>query len=121
MLKRLLASIDRRIDWRVDRKIEERVLPHFPRYEEHTRTIESVATEFSEAAEKMLFTMSELRRWMVDDLDASNETVKLLGESLARLQAAVDRLGDDVQAIRRRVDGAAESTAPASDSSARPV
>jgi hypothetical protein len=36
--------------------------------------------------------MSELRRWMVDDLEAANETTVLLGESLTRLQTSLDRL-----------------------------
>ena len=89
VLAKALPQVDRRIDWRVDRKIEERVLPELPR---QTEALTGLSDDLSSVSEKLLFTMSELRRWMVDDLEAANETTVLLGESLTRLQTSLDRL-----------------------------
>ena len=100
MLARALPQVDRRIDWRVDRKLEERVLPQLPR---QTEALAGLSEDLSTVSEKLLFTMSELRRWMVDDLEAANETTMLLGESLTRLQSSVDRIGDELSAIGRRL------------------
>jgi hypothetical protein len=41
---------------------------------------------------------------MVDDLEAANETTMLLGESLTRLQASIDRLEAEVTAIGKRLE-----------------
>jgi hypothetical protein len=54
-------------------------------------------------SEKLLFTMSELRRWMVDDLEAANETTVLLGESLTRLQTSLDRLEQQLGGVSERL------------------
>src|SRR5437870_7588013 len=89
VMARALPQVDRRIDWRVDRKLEERVLPQLPRQAE---ALAGLSDDLSSVSEKLLFTMSELRRWMVDDLEAANETTVLLGESLTRLQTSLDRL-----------------------------
>ena len=93
LLQRVMAKavpqVDRRIDWRVDRKLEERVLPQLPKQAE---ALSALSDDFASVSEKLLFTMSELRRWMVDDLEAANETTVLLGESLTRLQTSLDRL-----------------------------
>jgi hypothetical protein len=101
VLGKALPQVDRRIDWRVDRKLEERVLPELPRQAE---ALAGLSDEVSSVSEKLLFTMSELRRWMVDDLEAANETTMLLGESLTRLQSSLDRLEGDVAAIGQRLD-----------------
>ena len=85
VLAKALPQVDRRIDWRVDRKLEERVLPELPRQAD---ALAALSGDLSSVSEKLLFTMSELRRWMVDDLEAANETTMLLGESLTRLQSS---------------------------------
>ena len=99
-LARVLPQVDRRIDWRVDRKLEERVLPQLPRQAE---ALSGLSDDLSSVSEKLLFTMSELRRWMVDDLEAANETTVLLGESLTRLQASLDRLEERVGGVSERL------------------
>ena len=98
IVARAVPQVDKRIDWRVDRKLEERVLPELPRQAESLTTI-------SEMSEKMLFTMSELRRWMVDDLEAANETTVLIGETLTRMQAQLDRLEAELSEVSRRLSG----------------
>jgi hypothetical protein len=100
IVARAAPQVDKRIDWRVDRKLEERVLPELPRQAESLTTI-------SEMSEKMLFTMSELRRWMVDDLEAANETTVLLGETLTRMQAQLDRLEAELGEVNRRLSSGA--------------
>lgn len=111
MLAKALPQVDRRIDWRVDRKLEERVLPQLPR---QTEALSLLSDDLASVSEKMLFTMSELRRWMVDDLEAANETTMLLGETLTRLQSSVDRLEGDIAAIGKRL-AAIEAALPAAD------
>ena len=100
-MARALPQVDRRIDWRVDRKLEERVLPELPRQAD---TLSSLSDDLASVSEKLLFTMSELRRWMVDDLEAANETTMLLGESLTRIQTSLDRLEGEVATIGRRLE-----------------
>lgn len=104
LLQRVLAKavpqVDRRIDWRVDRKLEERVLPQLPR---QTEAVSRLSDDMASMSEQLLFTMSELRRWMVDDLEAANETTMLLGESLTRLQSSVDRIEEEIGALSRRL------------------
>jgi hypothetical protein len=92
-----LPQVDKRIDWRVDQKLDERVLPQLPKQME-------ALTALAEDVSSALFTLSELRRWMVDDLEAANETTVLLGESLTRLQAALDRVEADVAAVGSRLE-----------------
>lgn len=104
VIQRALPHIDRRIDWRVDRKLEERVLPELPRQGE---VLACVSDDVSQA----LFTMGEIRRWMIDDLEAANETTVLVGESLARLQASVEQLAEEVAAISQRLAGIEEALA----------
>ena len=67
-----------------------------------TRQTEAVSG-LTEASEQLLFTMSELRRWMIDDLEAANETTVLLGESLTRLQNSLDRLEEQVGGLSERL------------------
>jgi hypothetical protein len=92
VLGKALPRVDRRIDWRLDRKLEDRVLPDLSKQTE-------AVSELSSASEQLLFTMSELRRWMIDDLEAANETTVLLGESLTRLQSSLDRLEHRMAAV----------------------
>jgi len=100
-----LPRVDRRIDWRLDRKLEDRVLPDLSKQTE-------AVSELSSASEQLLFTMSELRRWMIDDLEAANETTVLLGESLTRLQNSIDRLEQRLAAVEEAVGkGAANEPA----------
>jgi hypothetical protein len=96
VLAKVLPRIDKRFDWRIDQKLEERVLPELPKQTE-------ALAKLTENVESALFTMSELRRWMVDDLEAANETTMLLGETLTRLQASIDRLEQEVTAIGKRL------------------
>ena len=92
-LARLLPQIDRRIDWRLDQKLDERVIPEVRAMQaEHTRQAEALAA-LAEDVAAARHTLSELRRWMIDDIEAANETTMLLGETLSRLQSSVDRLG----------------------------
>jgi len=92
VMGKAMPRVDRRIDWRLDRKLEDRVLPDLGKQTE-------AVSELSSASEQLLFTMSELRRWMIDDLEAANETTVLLGESLTRLQNSIDRLDQRLAAI----------------------
>jgi hypothetical protein len=85
VVAKVLPQVDKRIDWRVDRKLEERVLPELPRQAD-------ALSGLSEDLTSALFTLSELRRWVSDDLEAANETTVLLGESLTRLQTTLDRV-----------------------------
>jgi chromosome segregation ATPase len=101
VLAKALPQVDRRIDWRVDRKLEERVLPELPKQAE---ALSGLSGDLSSVSEKLLFTMSELRRWMVDDLEAANETTMLLGESLTRIQSTLDRFEGEIAAIGQRLD-----------------
>jgi hypothetical protein len=95
---KVLPRVDRRIDWRVERQLEERILPELPR---NTEAFSALAEDVAAARH----TLSELRRWMVDDLEAANETTMLLGETLTRLQSSVERLEQDVAAIGARLAG----------------
>ena len=96
VLAKALPRVDKRFDWRIDQKLEERVLPELPKQTESlSQLTEDVATA--------LVTMSELRRWMVDDLEAANETTMLLGETLTRLQGSMERLEQEVTAIGKRL------------------
>jgi hypothetical protein len=96
VLAKVLPRVDKRFDWRIDQKLQEQVLPELPR---QTETL----TRLSEDMATALLTMSELRRWMVDDLEAANETTMLLGETLTGLQASLDRLEQEVTAIGKRL------------------
>ena len=97
MLAKVLRRVDTRTDWRIERKLEERVMPELPRQTEAFAAL-------SEDVAAALHTLSELRRWMIDDLEAANETTMLLGETLTRLQSSVDRLEKDVAAISARLE-----------------
>jgi hypothetical protein len=103
VMGKAMPRVDRRIDWRLDRKLEDRVLPDLSRQTE-------AVSDLSDASEKLLFTMSELRRWMIDDLEAANETAVLLGESLTRLQNTLDRLEAQIGGLDQRL-AALESAA----------
>lgn len=105
VLGKALPRVDRRIDWRLDQKLEDRVLPDLSKQTE-------AVSELSSASEQLLFTMSELRRWMIDDLEAANETTVLLGESLTRLQNSIDRLEQRLAAVEDALGkGAANESA----------
>lgn len=64
--------------------------------------------ELSRQIEEVRAATVEIRRIVVDDLDASNEAAALLGRAVARLQASVDELqggagsGGDARAGRSR-------------------
>ena len=109
VMGRAVPQVDRRIDWRVDRKLEERVLPPLPR---QTEALATLSGDLASVSEQLLFTMSELRRWMVDDLEAANETTMLLGMSLTRLQSSVDRIEAEITAIGTRLDRIEASAEP---------
>ena len=97
VLAKVLPRVDKRFDWRIDQKLSEQVLPELPKRTE-------ALTKLTEDVASALFTMSELRRWMVDDLEAANETTMLLGESLTRIQSSLDRLEGEVAAIGQRLE-----------------
>ena len=96
VLGKALPRVDKRFDWRIDQKLEERVLPELPK---QTESLSKLTEDMASA----LFTMSELRRWMADDLEAANETTMLLGETLTRLQTSIDRVEQEVIAIGKRL------------------
>jgi hypothetical protein len=105
VLAKVLHRVDKRTDWRIERKLEERVMPELPR---QTEAFAALAEDVASA----LHTLSELRRWTIDDLEAANETTMLLGETLTRLQSSVDRLEKDVAAIADRLDRERETAEP---------
>lgn len=123
-LRRLVSPalpwFDRRVDWRVDARIDHKLPPRLHEYEQQTlchyarqEGLNAVADDVNTVhagMTEMLFTMKELRRWMVDNLDAAADTATLVGESLTRLQASVDRLGDEIGRLSERM--AALETAP---------
>ena len=96
VLEKALPRVDKRFDWRIDQKLEERVLPELPK---QTESLSKLTEDMATA----LFTMSELRRWMADDLEAANETTMLLGETLTRLQTSIERVEQEVIAIGKRL------------------
>jgi chromosome segregation ATPase len=96
VMAKVLGRVDKRTDWRIERKLEERVMPELPR---QTEAFAALAEDVASA----LHTLSELRRWTIDDLEAANETTMLLGESLTRLQSSVDRLEREVSTIADRL------------------
>jgi hypothetical protein len=83
---KMLRRVDERSEWRIDQKLQTEAL-----------------AKLTEDMASALFTMSELRRWMVDDLEAANETTMLLGETLTRLRASIERLEQEVTAIGKRL------------------
>ena len=93
---KVLPRVDKRFDWRIDQRLEERVLPELPK---QTESLSKLTEDVASA----LFTMSELRRWMVDDLEAANETTMLLGETLTRLQTSMERVEQELTAINKRL------------------
>jgi hypothetical protein len=95
-LAKVLGRLDKRTDWRIERKLEERVYPELPKQTEAFAAL-------SEDVASALHTLSELRRWAIDDLEAANETTMLLGETLTRLQSSVERLEENVAAISARL------------------
>jgi hypothetical protein len=97
-LAKVFSRIDKRTDWRIERKLEERVFPELPRQTEAFAAL-------SEDVASALHTLSELRRWMVDDLEAANETTVLLGETLTRLQSSIDRLEARLAGIEAALTG----------------
>ena len=105
VLAKVLHRVDKRTDWRIERKLEERVMPELPRQTEAFAAL-------SEDVASALHTLSELRRWMIDDLEAANETTMLLGETLTRLQSSVDRLEKDVAALAGRLGRERETAEP---------
>ena len=109
VMGKALPQVDRRIDWRVDRKLEERVLPQLP---QQTEALSALSSDLGSVSEQLLFTMSELRRWMVDDLEAANETTVLLGESLTRLQTSIDRLDERLARVEAALASPAATTGP---------
>ncbi|MGH9000983.1 MAG: hypothetical protein ACRDY7_16510 [Acidimicrobiia bacterium] len=116
-----LPWLDRRFDWRADRRIEakfdlyeQRVLCRYAR-QEALNAVEEKAADVYSGLSEMLVTMRELRRWSIDNLDASGETAVLLGETLTRLQGSVDRLADEVSAMAERL-GRIEAAMKNSDS-----
>lgn len=113
-LRRILSPalpwFDRRVDWRVDRQMDTRLdrfkdqtLNDYARQEGVNAVADDVNT-INSAMGEMLFTMKELRRWMIDNLDAAADTAALLGETLTRLQTSVDRLTEEVGKISGRLD-----------------
>jgi methyl-accepting chemotaxis protein len=101
-----LPWFDRRVDWRVDRRLErfsEKTLNHYAR-QENLNAVSDDVGEINTGMAEMLFTMKELRRWMIDNLDASADTAALLGETLTRLQTSVDRLCEEVGKVSGRLD-----------------
>ena len=57
-----------------------------------------------------------MKRWLADDLDAAAETAVLLGRSLDRLAAAVDRLGAEVTTLAERTERIEAALSPKTSS-----
>ena len=106
-MAKVFGRLDKRTDWRIERRLEERVYPELPK---QTEAFAALSDDVASA----LHTVSELRRWMIDDLEAANETTMLLGETLTRLQSSVDRLGQDFSALAARLAAIEADRQPAS-------
>jgi ubiquinone biosynthesis protein UbiJ len=90
---------DRRVDWRVERRLEEGVAPVYARQEDLTAVSDGITKVYTD----LLEATTDLRRWLADDLDAAQETAALVGKSLTRLTDGVERLGDEVAALTERM------------------
>ena len=103
LLKRVIRPaatvFDRRVDWRVTRRLEEGVAPVYARQEDLTAVSDGITKVYAD----LLEATTDLRRWLADDLDAAQETAALLGRSLTRLTEGVERLGDEVAGLSERV------------------
>jgi len=77
------------------------------RIELQTRSVQANVDKVSDSITKvyadLLEATTDVRRWLADDLDANTETAALVGRSLTRLSDAVDRLGDEVADVSRRL------------------
>lgn len=85
---------DRRVDWRVERRLEKF----------RQEDVSAVSDTLTKVYSDLLEATTDLRRWLADDLDAAQETAALLGRSLVRLSDAVERLGDELARIGERVE-----------------
>lgn len=94
-----VGFLDRRIDWRIEKKLEER-LPHYAAASDLAALSESLTKVYGE----LLTATTDVKRWMADDLDVAQETATLLGRSLDRLSAAVEQLKDEVGAVVPRLE-----------------
>ena len=94
-----VTVFDRRVDWRVERRLEEGVAPVYARQEDLTAVSDGITKVYTD----LLEATTDLRRWLADDLDAAQETAALVGKSLTRLTDGVERLGDEVAALSERM------------------
>jgi ubiquinone biosynthesis protein UbiJ len=103
LVRRLLGPVttvfDRRVDWRVERRLEERVASTYARQDD----LRAVSDGITKVYTDLLEATTDLRRWLADDLDAAQETAALVGRSLMRLTDGVERLGDEVAGLAERV------------------
>ncbi len=103
LVRRLLGPVasvfDRRVDWRVERRLEERVASTYARQDD----LRAVSDGITKVYTDLLEATTDLRRWLADDLDAAQETAALVGRSLMRLADGVERLGDELAALSERV------------------
>ncbi len=103
LVRRLLGPVttvfDRRVDWRVERRLEERVASTYARQDD----LRAVSDGITKVYTDLLEATTDLRRWLADDLDAAQETASLVGRSLMRLTDGVERLGDEVAGLAERV------------------
>lgn len=116
IVRKALPQFDRRLDWRVDRKLEERVLPELPRQAKAIDELARTSEDLTAATDAFRFEvgekLAELRRWVIDDMEAANEATVLVGESLSRLQASVDRLTEELAGVAGRVARIEAALAP---------
>ena len=103
LVRRLLGPVtsafDRRVDWRVERRLEERVASTYARQEDLSAVSDGITKVYTD----LLEATTDLRRWLADDLDAAQETAALVGRSLMRLADGVERLGDELAGLSERV------------------
>lgn len=116
LVRKALPQFDRRLDFRVDRKLEERVLPELPRQSKALDDLARTSEELVAATDAFRFEvgekLAELRRWVIDDMEAANEATVLVGESLSRLQASVDRLSEELSGVAGRLAKIEATLAP---------
>jgi hypothetical protein len=105
LVRRLLepaaSAFDRRVDWRVERRLEERVATTYARQDDLSAVSDGITKVYTD----LLEATTDLRRWLADDLDAAQETAALVGRSLTRLTDAVERLGEELAGLSERVAG----------------
>lgn len=91
-----VGFLDRRIDWRIDKKLEGNYAL--------AADLAALSESLTKIYDELLTATTDVKRWMADDLDVAQETATLLGRSLDRLSGAVEQLRDEVGAVAPRLE-----------------